>query len=233
MEKQCAAYEVMRAAMDRRYGLWAIPLQVMPRLNIQQEEAIQLAKETVKTLLEEDMIILFKTPWAWGQEQILDKQQSYESLNENKNWKPKKISSRKLVRIGFTEKGKTAFLNGNVGIPCPIVNSQKHRLSEAVLAPLSTAEWVGIMLAALLGSSFAAITYWAVSFIQNDHYRLPLSTFATSASAIFGAAIGIMLARSIIVPKNEEEGNPKAVIPDAYMNGPTLNPFDENGDPRF
>lgn len=234
MKNQCAAYEVMRAAMDRRYGLWAIPLQIMPRLNTEQEEAIRIAKETVKDLLEKQMIVLFKTPRAWGQEEVLDKEQCYQSLDEQRNWKPKRISSRKLVRIGFTDKGKIAFCNGDFGQPCPIIKThEKSQFSEAVLAPLSLPEWVGIFLATLLGSIFAAVTYWGTSSIQSDQFRLPVTTFATSISAIIGAAIGITIARSMLPPESMNKENQNTVIPDSYMDGPTVNPYDENGDPRF
>ncbi|MFN8139233.1 MAG: hypothetical protein U0R49_05495 [Fimbriimonadales bacterium] len=117
-----ASYEVMRNALDQRYGLWAAVFSMAPRTLLSKTEIRGLAKQAICSLIEDGDLYLFVLPGRWGAEQRLTIEEVKNALEDDNNWRPRKANPRKLVRLGCTEKGRSQFLSGAFGEPEPMIS---------------------------------------------------------------------------------------------------------------
>lgn len=241
MLEEITRYEAMRAAVDRRYGLWAILLAVKPRVEEDEPEIRKAVLETLRTLYREGHIQFFRSPFLWGRRTLLDESEIEKALSDERNWKPRQLPFGTLVRISATEEGEKKFLQGEFGRPAPILKTLPPSSWENLeLAPV-TWEEIGAIFFAVLGfavSAFSAGTM--IEFFQPGIERdfdlfqvlvIVFGGFAGSAIALimWGRLFGEWRRRQLSKSRETVSG----IIPDQYLQGPTLNPFDELGNPRY
>jgi hypothetical protein len=225
-------YELMRAAADHRYGLWAGVLAVQPRAPGRTPEDIrEIARKEIRTLVSEGMLYLFRTPRAWGHEDILDGYAFEEALRDERNWRPRKSNLRILARLGATANGEAAFTSGEFGSPAPIQIDFAHASESLELQPFTAAELVSLGLAT--GGFFGGI--WLGSLLNSGKKWSFLTAFAAFALGIVGMAVAVALWRRLNpgLKTGGEIARDPHYIPDSFMAGPTLDPEDALGNPRY
>lgn len=138
MFENVADYEVMRNAMDRRLGVWAVVLSMAPRVASRDRAGLRAAASSaIQKLARQGMIYLFRMPRAWGQEEVVDAAEYPSVLAEDKNWRPRKSNPRQLVRLACTPTGAEAFEHGEFGPPPPML--EPEQTAESVLDDLPQA----------------------------------------------------------------------------------------------
>ncbi|MBA3726945.1 MAG: hypothetical protein H0W86_10960 [Armatimonadetes bacterium] len=225
-------YEVMRAGIDRRYGLWAAVLAVLPRAEgITAVEARRATSEAIQQLLSEGYLYVFRAPRAWGDEELLVASDLQEAIEDDRNWRPRKTNTRRLARLGATATGAEAFLSGAFGNPAPMTRAPFPGPETLEIQPFTWAEAISLLLAVC---GFFGGLY--LGSLINMRPRLSfLSAFLMFALGICGLAVAILVWRRLNpgLATGREIASDPHYIPDAYMDGPSLNPLDELGNQRF
>ncbi|HWP31666.1 MAG TPA: hypothetical protein VNK96_08100 [Fimbriimonadales bacterium] len=241
MLEEIARYEAMRAAVDQRYGLWAILFAVKPRVEEEEPEIRNAVLETLRSLYREGYIQFFRSPFLWGRRTLLDEPEIEKAFSDERNWKPRQLPFGTLVRISATEEGKRKFLQGEFGKPAPILKTPPPTAWENLeLAPVTWQE-IGAIFFAFLGFAVFAFSASAIiEFFQPGIERdfdlfqvltMVFGGFAGSAIAlvVWGKLFAEWRKRQLSKSRETVSG----IIPDQYLQGPTLNPFDEFGNPRY
>lgn len=127
-----ARYEVMRNARDRRYGLWAVLLSMLPRqTGATADELKARACAALESLAEEGFIYLFRMPARWGDERPLEMREFADAFRDERNWRPRMSNPRELVRVGTTPDGDQAFREGAFGDAPPMLPTWAHLLAAS------------------------------------------------------------------------------------------------------
>ena len=225
-------YELMRAAVDHRYGLWAAVLAVQPRAPEQTVEHIRnFAREEIRSLVSEGMLYLFRTPRAWGHEELLENVAFEEAIRDERNWRPRKSNLRMLARLGATLHGEAALASGEFGSPAPIQTNLAYAARNLELQPFTAAELVSLVLAT--GGFFGGI--WLGSLLKAADRWSFLTAFAAFGLGIVGMAVAVAFWRRVNpgLKTGSEIARDPHYIPDSFMAGPTLDPEDALGNPRY
>lgn len=232
----------MRAASNNRYGLWAPILAMHPRIpGADFQELRDLEANAIRKLIADGYLYLFRSPKAWGFEEVVDDAETSASLADDRNWRPRRINSRKLVRLGVTARGVEAFLAGEFGEPAPmllptssgyeLLELQPYTAREAVMLLLGLIGFgVGAFAGALLGDLLIA----SRSFRERGATEWSEANFiGVFVGGIVGLGLTIAIYKKARPDEFERTELDPQVIPDQYMDGPSLNPYDDVGNPRF
>lgn len=229
----------MRAAVNRRYGLWAAVFAIAPRKpELTETELKAEAIEAIRELIQEGCLYVFQVPGMWGSERVLDVDEAEAAFAEPNNWKPKRMNLRRLARLGATDKGADLFSSGALGAPSRLRMPVSHAYLDLELEPFTLREAAAIFFALLgmaAGGMIGGLSGAAVAAVVNGQAGGPsfLFPFGIVAGCLVGAGFAIAVFKRHF-PQTFHEGVAEPnIIPDQYMEGPSLNPFDEAGNPRY
>lgn len=241
MLDEIARYEAMRFAVDQRYGLWAIFLAVKPRVLEGESDIRNAIRDTLRELYRERYIQFFRSPFLWGRRILLEQSEIEDALSDERNWKPRQLPFGRLVRIAASREGEEKFLKGEFGRPAPILKTLPPSAWEDLdLAPVTWHE-IGAILFTFLGFTLFAFSANTIIEILQPESEKDLDLLQV-LFMVFGGFAGSALAlvlwgnffsewRKKQLSKSRETIS--GTIPDQYLQGPTLNPFDEFGNPRY
>lgn len=227
-----ATFEAMRAGMDHRFGAWAVAMAVSVRRP--GADAVSESKAAILRLIQEGELYAYRSAFGWGAEEPLSIAEVREALEDARQWRPRRIGYRRLVRFAATKTGMQHFCDGMFGSAEPIQRDLLHAYERLELQPVTCAEVMGMLIALigfLVGGWLGAAIFGANPFALSEVSALQV--FGMALGSIVGLVGAVTLWRLRYADRTSTVATDERFVADQYMQGPSLNPNDEFGDPRF